>query len=130
MLGECHISFFILSSLYFYLTLSILGCYSDLGVSANLHISFYPPYMVSRRGPIANYISAYSHKIIPVFLTISSTVMGMLPFFWEGEEEPFWFSFAMGVTGGLLSSVFAIVFIMPLFVKFGNRQRCKCADTR
>ena len=39
-------------------------------------------------------------------------------------------SFAMGVTGGLLSSVFAIVFIMPLFVKFGNRQRCKCADTR
>lgn len=86
--------------------------------------------MVSRRGPIANYISAYSHKIIPVFLTISSTVMGMLPFFWEGEEEPFWFSFAMGVTGGLLSSVFAIVFIMPLFVKFGNRQRCKCADTR
>lgn len=45
MLGECHISFFILSSLYFYLTLSILGCYSDLGVSANLHISFYPPYV-------------------------------------------------------------------------------------
>lgn len=44
MLGECHISFFILSSLYFYLTLSILGRYSDLGVSANLHISFYPPY--------------------------------------------------------------------------------------
>ena len=45
MLGECHISFFILSSLYFYLTLSILGRYSDLGVSANLHISFYPPYI-------------------------------------------------------------------------------------
>lgn len=44
MLGECHISFFILSALHFYLTLSILGCYSDLGVSANLHISFYPPY--------------------------------------------------------------------------------------
>lgn len=45
MLGECHISFFILSSLYFYLTLSILGRYSDLWVSANLHISFYPPYI-------------------------------------------------------------------------------------
>lgn len=48
MLGECHISFFILSSLYFYLTLSILGRYSDLGVSANLHISFYPPYKVAK----------------------------------------------------------------------------------
>lgn len=44
MLYECYISFFVLSSLCFYLTLSILGCYSDLGVSANLHISFYPPY--------------------------------------------------------------------------------------
>nr|DAW46317.1 MAG TPA: hypothetical protein [Caudoviricetes sp.] len=44
MLGECHISFFILSSIYFSLTLSILVRYSDLGVSANLHISFYPPY--------------------------------------------------------------------------------------
>ena len=48
MLGECHISFFILSALHFYLTLSILGCYSDLGVSANLHISFYPPYIAHR----------------------------------------------------------------------------------
>ena len=45
MLGECHISFFILPSLYFSLTLSILGRYSNLWVSANLHISFYPPYM-------------------------------------------------------------------------------------
>lgn len=45
MLGECHISFFILSSLYFYLTISILGRYSNLGVSAILHISFYPPYI-------------------------------------------------------------------------------------
>ena len=48
MLGECHISFFILSSLYFSLTLSILGRYSDLGVSAILHISFYPPYIQSQ----------------------------------------------------------------------------------
>lgn len=47
MLGECHISFFILSSLHFPLTLSILGRYSDLGVSANLHISFYPPYTIT-----------------------------------------------------------------------------------
>ena len=45
MLCECHISFFILPSLHFSLTLSILGRYSDLGVSANLHISFYPPYL-------------------------------------------------------------------------------------
>lgn len=54
MLGECHISFFILSSLHFYLTLSILGRYSDLGVSANLHISFYPAYSGDYEGEGSN----------------------------------------------------------------------------
>lgn len=73
---------------------------------------------VSRRGGIANYVCAYSHKIIPVFLTVASTVMGMIPFFFDGEEEPFWFSFATGVVGGLLFSLPALVFVMPLFVKF------------
>ena len=45
MLYECYISFFVPSFLYFSLTLSISGRYSDLWVSANLHISFYPPYL-------------------------------------------------------------------------------------
>lgn len=65
MLGECHISFFILSSLYFYLTLSILGRYSDLGVSANLHISFYPPYKTA--------------GLTEKFTTIWSNVSGTAP---------------------------------------------------
>lgn len=72
----------------------------------------------SNRGAIRQYIQAYNHKIVPVFLTISSTIMGFLPFFIDGEDEPFWFSFATGVTGGLLFSVIAIVLIMPLFIKF------------
>lgn len=64
MLGECHISFFILSSLYFYLTLSILGRYSDLGVSANLHISFYPPYIDnSRRDKDSNVYNILGQKV-------------------------------------------------------------------
>lgn len=61
MLGECHISFFILSSLYFYLTLSILGRYSDLGVSANLHISFYPPYFFSE--PSNKYFDSWASLV-------------------------------------------------------------------
>lgn len=60
MLGECHISFFILSSLYFSLTLSILGRYSDLGVSANLHISFYPPYKEDYR---PKYFNEFVHEV-------------------------------------------------------------------
>lgn len=79
----------------------------------------------SRRGRVKDYVCAYSHKIIPVFLTIASTVMGMIPFFLDGEEEPFWFSFAMGVVGGLLFSVPALIFVMPLFVKFKNSEAMK-----
>lgn len=73
---------------------------------------------LSRRSGVVNYVCAYSHKIIPIFLTIASTIVGMIPFFLDGEEEPFWFSFATGVVGGLLFSIPALVFVMPLFVRF------------
>ncbi len=77
---------------------------------------------VSRRGEISNYVCAYSHKIIPVFLTVASTMMGMIPFFFDRTEEPFWFSFATGVVGGLAFSIPALVFVMPLFVRFRDRN--------
>lgn len=65
-----------------------------------------------------SYLRAYNHKIIPVVLTVASTIMGMFPFFLDGKEEPFWFSFATGVTGGLLFSLPALIFIMPIFMGF------------
>lgn len=70
------------------------------------------------KGNVKNYICAYNHKVIPVFLTVLSTIIGLLPFLLEQEEEKFWFSFAMGVTGGLLFSVIALVFVMPIFINF------------
>ena len=63
------------------------------------------------------YIRAYNHKIMPVFLTVLSTVLGLLPFLFDGTKEPFWFSFAVGAIGGLLFSIVALVFVMPLFLK-------------
>ena len=67
---------------------------------------------------IGMYVKAYNHKITAVFLTILSTVLGLIPFFIDGKEEVFWFSFAAGSAGGLLFSVFAIVFVMPIMIKF------------
>lgn len=72
------------------------------------------------KGVVA-YICAFNHKIVPIFLTIASTILGLLPFFWERDEEPFWFSFATGVTGGLLFSIPMMVFIMPLFMKMHKK---------
>ena len=72
---------------------------------------------------IRDYVRAFNHKIIPIFLTVSSTIVGLVPFFMDGKDEPFWFSFATGVTGGLLFSLPALIFIMPIFCKFGEKGK-------
>ena len=63
------------------------------------------------------YIKAYNHKIIAVLLTIISTVLGLVPFLIDGPKaEPFWFSFTIGTIGGLLFSIIALVFFMPILM--------------
>lgn len=69
-------------------------------------------------GRMKAYLCAFNHKIVPIYLTVISTIVGLVPFFLEQSEEPFWFSFAVGITGGLLLSIPAMIFVMPLFLKF------------
>ena len=64
------------------------------------------------------YLKAFNHKIVPVFLTIISTVLGLVPFVWSGQKEVFWFAFAVGAMGGLIFSIVAILFYLPLFIRF------------
>jgi multidrug efflux pump subunit AcrB len=61
------------------------------------------------------YFKAFNYKIIPVILTIVSTIVGLIPFIWHGQNEAFWFSFAAGSIGGLLFSLIGIFFYLPLF---------------
>jgi multidrug efflux pump subunit AcrB len=63
------------------------------------------------------YIKAYNRKIIPVVLTIISTVLGFIPFVWGGQTAVFWFAFAAGTIGGLIFSMVGLVFWFPLFLK-------------
>ncbi|MBO5026250.1 MAG: efflux RND transporter permease subunit [Bacteroidaceae bacterium] len=69
------------------------------------------------------FIKAYNHKIVPILLTVSSTVLGLLPFLMDGQKERFWFSFAIGSISGLLSSVIVLVFVFPAFLKKDALQR-------
>ena len=69
----------------------------------------------STRLRIRRYIKAFSHKIGPVALTVLSTILGLLPFLSDGPEEVFWFDFAAGTIGGLLFSVIALLFYLPVF---------------
>ncbi len=69
----------------------------------------------SGRSGLRQYVKAYNRKIAPTLLTILSTVLGLIPFLFDGRDDMFWFSFAVGVMSGMLFSVLAIVFVMPVF---------------
>ena len=68
------------------------------------------------------YIKAFNHKIIPILLTVLSTVLGLIPFLMDGASEVFWFAFAIGTMGGLLFSLIALVFFMPIWVPMKKRS--------
>lgn len=65
---------------------------------------------------IRRYVKAFNHKIIPIFLTITSTILGLLPFLSDGPEEVFWFDFAIGTIGGLIFSIIALLLYLPVFM--------------
>ena len=64
----------------------------------------------------ALYLKAFHHKIVPILLTILSTVLGLLPFLYDGPDEVFWFSFAMAVIGGIVFSLLALFVYLPVFL--------------
>jgi len=68
------------------------------------------------------YLLAYRHKILPIFLTILSTALGLVPFLVHGQQEVFWFALAAGTIGGLLFSLLVITVVMPLFFGPGGSE--------
>ena len=68
-----------------------------------------------KRTALALYLKAFRQKITPIFLSILSTGLGLIPFLLDGEQEVFWFALAAGTIGGLLFSVFVILFVTPIF---------------
>lgn len=63
-----------------------------------------------------SFVRAYNHKIIPISLTILSTVLGLVPFLMDGKDEVFWFAFAIGTGGGMLFSFVALVVLLPMIM--------------
>lgn len=70
---------------------------------------------------VAIYIKAFRMKAVPVFLTVLSTMLGLVPFLFEriGEDD-FWFSLAVGSMGGLLFSLLAYIFVLPIMMKISG----------
>lgn len=69
----------------------------------------------NKQNSLKNYIKAFNRKIIPILLTILSTVLGLIPFIAFGQNEVFWFALAIGTIGGLIFSLILVFFFFPLF---------------
>lgn len=75
-------------------------------------------YLICEYRTCGNYIRAFNHKITPIMLTALSTVIGMIPFLVDGpDEQPFWFSLAVGTIGGLTFSILPLVMFMPMVMR-------------
>lgn len=68
-----------------------------------------------RKNPVHAYSKAFNQKIIPIMLTITSTILGLIPFLTGGQNEVFWFSFAAGSIGGLVFSIIGLFIFLPVF---------------
>jgi multidrug efflux pump subunit AcrB len=97
------------------------------GIVVNAGIYIVNEYNIIRRakpgaGGAATYVKAYNRKIIPTLLTIVSTVLGLIPFLFDGTDTVFWFAFAVGVMGSMLLSILALVIYFPVFFPFGRES--------
>ncbi|MDD6507652.1 MAG: hypothetical protein PUF39_09810, partial [Prevotellaceae bacterium] len=60
--------------------------------------------------------------------TLLSTILGLVPFLFP-QSNDFWSSFAVGVMGGLVTSLVAIIFVVPVFLNLQERtRRCSLAN--
>lgn len=82
------------------------------GITVNAAI-----YLLNEYNRTHNYLRAFNAKIIPILLTVVSTILGFLPFIIGNESrEAFWFPLALGTIGGLAMSLVAIIIYLPLFI--------------
>lgn len=80
---------------------------------------------------ISDYLEAFRVKAMPVFLTVLSTILGLVPFLLDrsGKDE-FWFTLAAGSMGGLLFSLIAYVFVMPILLSYRSQGGKTESDRR
>lgn len=69
----------------------------------------------TRTSEVRRYVRSFDRKIWPISLTILSTILGLVPFLFDGPSEVFWFSFAVGTIGGMVFSILAFVLYLPVF---------------
>lgn len=75
------------------------------------------------------YTKAWNAKILPIFLTVVSTILGFIPFMVGTDKKAFWFPLAAGTIGGLVMSIIGIFFFLPVF-SLKRKEVCKYSKRR
>lgn len=90
------------------------------GITVNASIYILNEYNAIRKRypmllPVRAFTKAWNSKIVPIFLTVVSTILGFVPFMVGEGKEAFWFPLAAGTIGGLTMSVLGIFLFLPIF---------------
>ncbi len=90
------------------------------GITVNASIYVLNEYNSIRRrhprlSPLRAYTKAWNAKVVPIFLTVVSTILGFIPFMVGMNKEAFWFPLAAGTIGGLVMSVMGVYLFLPVF---------------
>ena len=90
------------------------------GITVNASIYVLNEYNAVRRrfarlSPVCAFVKAWNAKVVPIFLTVVSTILGFVPFMVGTGKEAFWFPLAAGSIGGLAMSVVGIFVYLPIF---------------
>ncbi len=90
------------------------------GITVNAGIYLLDEYADIRKArpalsPVRAYLKAWNVKIVPILLTILSTILGFIPFMVGTGKEAFWFPLAAGTVGGLIMSLVGLCLFLPLF---------------
>lgn len=88
------------------------------GITVNASIYIVNEYLCQRKRhvtakPLQAYQRSFRAKIVPILLTMLSTVLGFIPFMVGTQKEPFWYPLAVGTVGGLVLSIVGVVLILP-----------------
>lgn len=90
------------------------------GITVNASIYILNEYNNQRRlhpdmPAMKAYTKAWNIKIIPIFLTVISTILGFIPFMVGSVKEGFWFPLAAGTIGGLIASIIGLFIWLPVW---------------